>query len=376
MKKQLIFFLGLMPMLAMAQTGQFSLTGKIGNFNAPAKVYFDHMDEGVSKMDSAVLVNGAFKFAGTNANYSYVRMALNRDGTGKDRAIYGGGDVIYFYIGNENFTITSGDSLSNATIAGSPVNDGYVAYNKFIGGSIMDLVKNVNAAFNIGTPEQQKDTVFTKAVDVAYRKHMSDRNDKQIEFAKVNPGSYFSIVALSEAGGASSVLSIEPVFNALSDTYKNTDAAKELAQRIEAAHTIVMGAVAPVFTQTDFKGNPVSLKDKLGKYVLVEFWASWCGPCRAENPNLLEQYGKYKDKGFDILSVSLDDDRNKWATAIKKDALPWTHLSDLKGWNNEVGRAYGVRAVPASFLIDPTGKIIGIGLRGDSLNEKLATLFN
>jgi len=90
----------------------------------------------------------------------------------------------------------------------------------------------------------------------------------------------------------------------------------------------------------------------------------------------LEQYGKYKDKGFDILSVSLDDDRNKWATAIKKDALPWTHLSDLKGWNNEVGRAYGVRAVPASFLIDPTGKIIGIGLRGDSLNEKLATLFN
>lgn len=205
---------------------------------------------------------------------------------------------------------------------------------------------------------------------------MNDRADKQVAYATANPNSYFSVVALSEAAGTNrKVLSIEPVYDALSEALKSSDQGKELAARIAAARNIVMGAAAPVFTQNDINGQPVSLKDRKGKYLLVEFWASWCGPCRAENPNLLQQYTQYKDKGFDILGVSLDDDKTKWAKAIEMDGMPWTQVSDLKGWNNEIGRLYGVRAVPASILLNPEGKIIGINLRGESLNKKLEELF-
>lgn len=376
MKKIIIALSILFPVIAMAQSGKFSITGKIGKLNAPAKLYFDYMDNGVSKTDSAVPVNGVFKFTGSSSSgYDFVRMGLNFDGTGKERAVYGG-DVIYFYIGNEKITITSKDSLSTAIISGSKVNDAYNAYNKAIGGTMMDLTKAVNQAFSSGTPEQQKDTLYFQAIDKQYRKTINDRADKQVAYATANPNSYFSVVALSEAAGTNrKVLSIEPVYEALNDALKNSDPGKELAARISAARNIVMGAAAPVFTQNDINGQPVALKDRKGKYLLVEFWASWCSPCRAENPNLLKQYTQYKDKGFDILGVSLDDDKQKWAQAIEKDGMPWTQVSDLKGWNNEIGRLYGVRAVPASILLDPEGKIIGINLRGESLNKKLEELF-
>lgn len=376
MKKIIIALSLLLPVIAIAQSGKFSINGKIGKLNAPAKVYFDYMDNGVSKIDSAVPVNGVFKFTGSSSSgYDFVRMGLNFDGTGKERAVYGG-DVIYFYIGNEKIAITSKDSLNTAVISGSKVNDAYNAYNKAIGGTIMDLTKAVNMAFSSGTPEQQKDTFYFQAIDKQYRKNINDRADKQVAYATANPDSYFSIVALSEAAGTNrKVLSIEPVYETLNEALKNSDPGKELAARISAARNIVMGAAAPVFTQNDINGQPVSLKDRKGKYLLVEFWASWCSPCRAENPNLLKQYTQYKDKGFDILGVSLDDDKQKWAQAIEKDGMPWTQVSDLKGWNNEIGRLYGVRAVPASILLDREGKIIGINLRGESLNKKLEELF-
>ena len=132
---------------------------------------------------------------------------------------------------------------------------------------------------------------------------------------------------------------------------------------------------APAFTQNDVNGKPVSLASLKGKYVLVEFWASWCAPCRAGNPNLVKQYQTYKDKGFEIISVSLDNAKQNWLEAIKKDGLPWIQVSDLKGWNNAVGRLYGVRAVPQSFLLDKEGKVIDNTLRDESLNSKLAEIF-
>ncbi|RYE42478.1 MAG: TlpA family protein disulfide reductase [Sphingobacteriales bacterium] len=130
-----------------------------------------------------------------------------------------------------------------------------------------------------------------------------------------------------------------------------------------------------MFTQKNEVGKVISLSDFKGKVVLIEFWASWCGPCRSENPNLVKQYQTYNSKGFEILSVSLDEVKENWLNAIEQDKLEWTHVSDLKGWNNEVGRLYGVRGVPASFLVDGDGKIIASGLRSEPLNEKLAQLF-
>jgi len=364
-----------LPILAMAQSTNFSLSGKIGNLNAPAKAYIDYMDNGVSHEDSTVLVNGAFRFTGNISGISNARMALDHTGNGKQRAVYTG-DVIYFYFGKEQVLISSKDSLENASFSGSKVYEEYTAYNRFIGGTIMALTKEVNAAFNSGTPAQQKDTAFIKAVDNQFRNNIKIREDKQFQFAKLNPNSYFGLVALSESAGSKvNVAKIEPVYNALSKSLKATDTGKELAQRIAANGMTAIGATAPLFTQNDVIGKPISLESLRGKIVLVEFWASWCGPCRAENPNLVKEYQLYKDKGFQVLSVSLDSSKENWLKAIDADGLPWLHVSDLKGWNNAVGRMYGVRAVPASFLVGRDGKIIANDLRGESLKNKLAEIF-
>src|SRR5690606_23321862 len=123
----------------------------------------------------------------------------------------------------------------------------------------------------------------------------------------------------------------------------------------------------------DTTGKPVSLSDFRGQYVLLDFWASWCGPCRAENPNIVKAFNKYKDKNFTVLGVSLDakEQNAAWLAAIKKDNLTWTQVSDLKGWENEVAKQYGIRAIPQNYLIDPSGKIIAKNVRGGALERTL-----
>lgn len=376
MKKTFALLLAhIVPAICLAQSPDFTIRGKIGNLNAPAKIYIDYSADGGGGQDSAILKNGAFEFSGTVGGNAFARIALAHQGDGKEKAIYTG-DVIYIHFGPENMVMSSADSLGNAKITGSKVYDESEIYNQYIGGTIMALTKAVNEEFSRGTPEQQQDSLFIKQVDTRYRATLARRAERQIQFAKDNPTSFFALVGLSEATNPENTETVEPVFKALDPSLQNTDTGREIAQRINASKIIKMGSIAPVFSQNGVDGKVVSLADFKGKTVLIEFWASWCAPCRVENPNLVAQYETYKDKGFDILSVSLDSKKEHWLKAIEDDQLPWTQVSDLKGWSNEVGRLYGIRAVPASFLVGPDGRIIGIGLRGESLNEKLAELFN
>lgn len=146
---------------------------------------------------------------------------------------------------------------------------------------------------------------------------------------------------------------------------------KSLDEQMKGERLFGYGQVAPDFVQNDPDGNPVSLKDYRGKYVLVDFWASWCGPCRQENPNLVRAYNSYKQKNFTVLGISLDRDKPKWLKAISDDQLTWQHVSDLKFWENEVAKLYQVSSIPQNFLLDPEGKIIGKNLRGEALGEFL-----
>jgi len=369
----------IVPMASFAQTNNFTVTGHIGKLNKPVMAYIDYTDlgGGGGGSDSTVVVDGTFKFTGKLSGIATGRMALSHEGKGKGHAIYApGADVVYIYFGKENIVFTSKDSLDNAVVTGSKVYNEQTAYNKFVGGSIMALTKAVNADFDSGTAEQKKDSVYLKDVDLRYRAKLATRTEKQWEFAKANPKSFFGLVALSEAANVKDAVRAQPILNAFSKDLLATDMGKELQQRLNASNLTAIGATAPLFTQKDVADKDVSLASFKGKLVLVEFWASWCSPCRAENPNLVKQYNTYKDKGFEILSVSLDSDKKSWLAAIEKDGLPWTHVSDLKGWNNEVGRLYGVRAVPASFLVGKDGKIVGAGLRGDALNKKLAEILD
>lgn len=157
---------------------------------------------------------------------------------------------------------------------------------------------------------------------------------------------------------------------------KYPDIAAQLKKEIDLRTQFEEGQVAPDFTQDTPEGEPFSLSDLRGKYVLIDFWASWCGPCRRENPNVVRLYDQYKDKGFDILGVSLDNDKSRWLAAIEKDQLTWKHVSDLKGWSNNVAQQYNIRSIPSTILIDPEGKIVAKNLRGTSLEAKLKELFD
>jgi peroxiredoxin len=155
----------------------------------------------------------------------------------------------------------------------------------------------------------------------------------------------------------------------------NSPAIQNLKEEIEQAKMFLPGAVAPDFSQNTPEGKEVKLSDFRGKVTLIDFWASWCGPCRRENPNVVKLYNQYKDQGFDILGVSLDRDEKRWLDAIAKDGLEWTQVSDLKGWKNQVAKLYGVSSIPHTVLLDGEGRIIQRNLRGEKLEEKLAEIF-
>ena len=170
------------------------------------------------------------------------------------------------------------------------------------------------------------------------------------------------------------ILLLERRYKSLSPAVQESMYGKYLRDLIDNGKMGAVGAEALDFTQTDTSGKPVSLSSFRGKYVLVDFWASWCKPCRMENPNVLAAYERFKAKNFTVLGVSLDRSRDAWIKAIQEDRLVWSQVSDLKFWNNAVAQQYKIQQIPQNFLIDPNGKIVGKNLRGADLDSRLCAL--
>ncbi len=169
---------------------------------------------------------------------------------------------------------------------------------------------------------------------------------------------------------------LEEMVQKLDTALNNTRYVIELNKRLDVLSKVKIGEKAPGFTQNDTSGNPVSLDDHLGQVVLLDFWASWCTPCREENPNVVKLYEKYHSKGFEIIGISLDNSRDRWVKAIHDDKLSWIHVSDVKGWKNEVSQLYGVNSIPHTVLLDEKGVIIAKRLRGEDLEKKISELLD
>jgi thiol-disulfide isomerase/thioredoxin len=193
------------------------------------------------------------------------------------------------------------------------------------------------------------------------------------EFISQYPASFSAVYVLDLNSGGMDLKELQTLYDMLSPVYKDSRNGKHLAATLDGNQVTGVGKIAPDFSQPDTLGRMVKLSDFRGKYVLIDFWASWCGPCRAENPNVVKAYNEYKDKGFTVLGVSLDQPgkRDAWLSAIRHDGLAWTQVSDLKFWNNAVALLYNISAIPVNLLLDPQGKIIAKNLRGEALRSML-----
>ncbi len=223
--------------------------------------------------------------------------------------------------------------------------------------------------------EEKKDTKKIQEIQNAYAKAESDRIG---EIRRLIPEMGTSLVALFAANNFLNPEADLSILKKLASDFEQIKPTPTIAQgfigQVKRMAGLSVGEEAPDFTLNDPDGKPITLSSLRGKFVLIDFWASWCGPCRQENPNVVRMYDKFKDKGFSIYGVSLDKDANPWKAAIKKDNLTWLHGSDLKFWNSVVAQTYGVKAIPATFLLDKDGKIIAKNLRGPSLEAKLNEL--
>ncbi|MEJ7912171.1 MAG: TlpA disulfide reductase family protein [Chitinophagaceae bacterium] len=222
---------------------------------------------------------------------------------------------------------------------------------------------------------ENKDTIQAEQLYNEYKKVDSLKTLLAMQWVLKHPASSINAYVLYiDVRDKTSIEKLETALNSLSSKAKANMFGKELQDIVDATKATAIGKIAPHFTQNDTLGNPVSLHDFRGKYLLIDFWASWCIPCREENPSLIKAFKKFKDKGFPIISISLDNDKDNWVKAIRKDNLLWTQVSDLKFWDNEIARQYNIHSVPQNFLLDPNGKIIAKNLRGDDVEKKLSEL--
>ncbi len=372
MKKTILVFAGALTMLSAcnkkgttAETSGngYKISGKFKNAPEGSKVYLDELGEQqfVARDTAEIGKDGSFEMTGTVPETGIYKLALDPQ------------NAILFVLENQKkieFEADAKNVSETYTVKGSKDSELLKDLNALMMAPQKQM-EGLKQRYMVASGSGQQDSI--KAIEAAAAKIQgaSEKNFKA--YIRKNPESIMSVYStLTLINPEENYAFADSMLTIYKKTQPNSKYTKALGDRLAKLGSVTVGSMAPDITLPTPDGGTQSLSSLKGKYVLIDFWASWCGPCRRENPNVVKMYNQYKDKGFEIFGVSFDQSKEKWVKAIADDKLTWPHVSDLKGWESAAGKLYNITAIPHTVLIDKEGKIIAKNLRGAALEAKLA----
>lgn len=338
----------------------FAIIGKVTGQDTGI-IYLHHRESG--ETDTFALDHGFFKFNG-RADIPEL-CTIDFDGHTKQ-----------FFLENGKISmLIKKDSLRYAQITGTKSQDEFNYFKEQLSKPVTSAMDETDKAYDAA--QSKKNQKVMDSLDIRYNALDLELKQLAVDFTESHPSSAVSAFEIYTNFSYNPRLGqIDSLYQKLDSSARKTYFGKQLAVIIEKTKQTAIGKNAPDFSSNDVNAKPVSLSSFKGKYVLLDFWASWCGPCRLENPNIVKAYHNFHNKGFDIFGVSLDDSKADWLQAMKKDGLNWTQVSDLKGWKSDAAALYGIKGIPMNYLIDKNGIIIAKGLRGNELENKLLEILH